>query len=167
MKHQGLVVFARDPPGDSVSVPIDLLPVGVMFFPSLPFMGVVLFPSFVIGNASREGGTLCVPPCLFSPILSLSLLSSPLFHLFFLSFRLSLPYFFFPISFFLPFAHSLPSFHSLCFPSPSPSFSVFFEGTACTVFFRDVRKDATDCNQLFLYCNKEIFYFLNLEFCAF
>ena len=23
---------------------------------------------------------------------------------------------------------------------------------------------ATDCNQLYLYCNKEIFYFLNLEF---
>ena len=40
----------------------------------------------------------------------------------------------------------------------------FFEGTACTVCFRDVRNDTTDCNQLYLYCNKEIFYFLNLEF---
>ena len=57
MKRQGLVVFAGDPPVDSVSVLMDLLPVGVVFFPSLPFMGVVLFPSFVLGNASGEGGT--------------------------------------------------------------------------------------------------------------
>ena len=174
MKGQGLVVLAGDPLGDSVSVPMDLRPVGVVFFPSLPSMGVVLFLSFVLGNASREGGTLFVPLFPFSPLLPLSLLSS----LSSFSHSLFLLFLFFRISFSFPFAHSLPSFPSLS--SPSPSFSVsfplhfsllrfffFFEGTACTVCFQDVRNDATDCNQLYLYCNKEIFYFLNLEFCAF
>ena len=51
-KRQSLVVFARHPHGDSVSVLVDLLPVGVVFFPSLPFMGVVLSSSFVLGDAS-------------------------------------------------------------------------------------------------------------------
>ena len=37
------------------------------------------------------------------------------------------------------------------------------EGIACIVCFRDVRNDTTDCNQLYLYCNKEMFYFLNHE----
>ena len=50
---------------------------GVVFFPSLPSMGVMLFPSFALGNASREGGTFLVPLFPFSPLLSLSLLSSP------------------------------------------------------------------------------------------
>ena len=53
------------------------LPVGVVFFPSFPFMGVMLFPSFVLGNASGESGVLLVPLSPFSPLLSLSLLSSP------------------------------------------------------------------------------------------
>ena len=75
MKRQGLVVFVGDPPGDSVSVPMDLLPVGVVFFPSLPFMGVVLFPSFVLRNTSGEGGTFFVSLFLFSTPLSLPLLS--------------------------------------------------------------------------------------------
>ena len=114
MKRQGWVVFAGDSPGNSVSVPMDLLPMGVVFFPSLPFMGVVLFPIFVVGDASGEGGTFLVSLSLFSPLLSLPLLSSPspsfsvslplfpfpsspIFHLFFLSFRLSLHLF--PFSF--------------------------------------------------------------------
>ena len=44
---------------------------GVVFFPSLPFMGVMLFPNFGLGNASGEGGTLLVPLSLFSILLSL------------------------------------------------------------------------------------------------
>ena len=48
---------------------------GVVFFPSLPFMGVMLFPSFVLGNVSGEGGTFLVLP-LFSILLSLPLPSS-------------------------------------------------------------------------------------------
>ena len=39
-----------------------------------------------------------------------------------------------------------------------------FEGTACTVYFRDVRNDTADCNQLYLYWNKENFTFLAHEF---
>ena len=35
---------------------------GVVFFPSLPFMGVLLFPSFVIENASGGSGALFVKP---------------------------------------------------------------------------------------------------------
>ena len=79
MKLRGLFVFAGDPPRDSVSVPIDLLPVGVLFFRSLPSMGVMLFPSFVLGNVSGEAGTLFVPLFLFSPLLPLLLLFQFLF----------------------------------------------------------------------------------------
>ena len=127
-----------------------------MFFPSFPFVGVMLFPSLVVGNASVEGGTFLVSLSLFFPLVSLSLLSShspsfsvslplfpfpssSLFHLLFLSFRLSLP--FFPSSFL-----SLEGFF-------------FFEGTACTVYLRDVRNETTDCNQLYLYWNKERYFF--------
>ena len=46
---------------------------GVVFFPSLPFMGVMLFPSFVLGNASGGGGTFLVPLSLFYVLLSLPL----------------------------------------------------------------------------------------------
>ena len=69
---------------------------GVVFFPSLPFIGVMLFPSFVLGNASREGGAFLVPPSLIYILLSLPLLSSPspFFHLVFLS-SFSLEGFFF------------------------------------------------------------------------
>ena len=44
MKRQGLVVFAGDPPRDS-GLAFGPLPIGVMFFPSFPFVGVILFPS--------------------------------------------------------------------------------------------------------------------------
>ena len=47
MNRQGLVVFAGDLPRDSGSA-FDFdgpLPVGVVFFPSFPFVGVMLFPS--------------------------------------------------------------------------------------------------------------------------
>ena len=49
MKCQGLVVFAGGPPGDPrLAFGSDgLLPVGVVFFPSSPFMGVMLFPSSI------------------------------------------------------------------------------------------------------------------------
>ena len=49
MKRQGLVVFAGGPPGDpglAFGFNGPLL-VGVVFFPSSPFMGVMLFPSSV------------------------------------------------------------------------------------------------------------------------
>ena len=47
MKHQGLVVFAGGLPRDSGQAfgANGPLPVGVVFFPSSPFMGVMLFPS--------------------------------------------------------------------------------------------------------------------------
>ena len=47
MKLQGLVFFAGGPPRDSGSVfgSDDPLHVGVVFFPSSSFMGVMLFPS--------------------------------------------------------------------------------------------------------------------------
>ena len=103
MKRQGLIVFAGDPTGDSVSVPMDLWHVGVVFFPSLPSMGVVLFPSFMLGNVSGDGGTLFVPLFQFSPLLSLPLLSSPSHSLSFslLSFPFAFLFLSFPHSFFL------------------------------------------------------------------
>ena len=139
---------------------------GVVFFHSLPFMGVMLFPSFVLGNASGEGGTFLMPLSLFSILLSLPLISSlshsPSFSL--LSFLL-----FFHISFSLfPFlSHKLfsslfsssPLFHLfsllflffipfLFFSFPLSLLRVFFffEGSACTVYFRSVLDDTTDCN---------------------
>ena len=58
---------------------------GVVFFPSFPFMGVMLFPSLVLENASGESVVLkeelLVLLSPFSPLLPsllpLSLLSSP------------------------------------------------------------------------------------------
>ena len=92
---------------------------GVVFFPSLPSMGVMFFPSFVLGDGSREGGTLFVPLFPFSPLLPLSLPSSisPSFsHSLFLFFPL------FPHLILLSFPTLLRFFPSLS--SPSPSFSV-------------------------------------------
>ena len=121
MKRQGWVVFAGDPLRDSgTAFGSDCrLLVGVMFFPNFPFVGVMLFPSLVLGNASGEGGTFLVSLSLFSPLLSLSLLSSP-------SFSVSLPLFPFPSSslfhlFLLSFCLSLP-----LFPSSFLSLEVFF-----------------------------------------
>ena len=98
---------------------------GVVLFPSFPFMGVMLFPCFVIENASGESRVLLVPLSPFSPLLSLSFLSSPSLsfsHSLFLSFSVSL---LFPSIF--PFlSHSLFLFLET-FP--------VFEGTACTDFF--------------------------------
>ena len=82
---------------------------GVVFFPSLPFMGVMLFPSFVLGNASGEGGAFLVPLSLFSILLSLSLISSlfrtnsfhPFFLLLLFSTSFSFPFSFLRVFFFL------------------------------------------------------------------
>ena len=40
----------------------ECLHVGVVFFPSLPFMGVMLFPSSLLGNVSREWGLVRPSP---------------------------------------------------------------------------------------------------------
>ena len=63
MKRQRLVIFSGGLPRDSgLAFSSDgPLPMGVVFFPSFPFMGVMLFPSFVPGNAFGEGGLLLVP----------------------------------------------------------------------------------------------------------
>ena len=100
--------------------------VRVVFFPSLPFMGVMLFPNFVLRIASGEGGTLFVPLSLFFLLLSLPLLSSSssfsFSHLFFLPL--------FHISFFLfPFlSHKL---------FPSLSYSLLFH-LLRVFFFREL-----------------------------
>ena len=129
MKRHGSVVFARDLPGDYVSVSIDLLPVGVVFFPSLPFMGVVLSPSFLQGDASGEGGTFLVSLSLFSPLLSsffsfsfiLSSFLSPFLPHLILPFSFPFAFLFlsFPLSFFLYsfFFSSFPSLFPFLFLS--------------------------------------------------
>ena len=136
-----------------------LLLVGVVFFPSLPFMGVMLFPSFALGNASGEGGAPLVPLSPFYVIFSLPLLSSlsssfPLFfHISFFLFPF-LPHKLLPSPFllllfsisFLSFSF-FSSFPSLSFPFPSFFLhEVFFLGTACTKYLGDVRDDTSDCN---------------------
>ena len=133
-----------------------------MFFPSLPFMGVMLFPSFVLGNASGEGGASLALLSLFFFLLLLSFLyllpfflpfsPSPAFSsasLFLLSFYLSPLFFspyhtplylfiFFIFLFFLNSLHPFSSFPLLCLLlilsfSFVPFF--FFEGTACIECF--------------------------------
>ena len=129
------------------------LPVGVVFFLSLPFMGVVLFPSFVLGNAYGEGGTFLMPLSLFSILLSLPFLSYPSPSL---SFSLLFFLLFFPISFSLfPFlSHKLfpslfsssPLFHifhvslflPLLFPPPLSSLEVFFWGELLLLFVSEM-----------------------------
>ena len=148
---------------------------GVVFFPScLPFMGVMLFPSFALGNASGEGGASLVPFSQFSFFLSLPLLSSPspsfsfslppFFIFFHISFSLFpfLPHKLFPslfllllfstsflsFSFLFLFLLSSTYFHLIFLPSflPEALSLFFFEGTACTVCFQDVIVDTNDCN---------------------
>ena len=72
---------------------------GVVFFPSLPFMGVMLFPSFVLGNAFGEGGA---PLASFSP-----------FYVFFFLFSFFFFFIFFSTS---PSSSSLPSAETLFIP---------------------------------------------------
>ena len=119
---------------------------GVVFFPSLPFMGVMLFPSFALGNASGEGGAPLAPFSPFSVFFSLPLLSSPspslssslpsfllFFHIsfsLFLSFRTNschplLLFFYFP-SLFFHFPSSALSFPSPSFLPPSSALSFLF-----------------------------------------
>ena len=135
MKRQGLIVFSRGQPRDSgMAFSSDgPLPVGVVFFPSFLFMGVMLFSSFVLGNASGEGGILLVPLSPFSPLLSS--LSPSLFHSLFLSFSVSLPLFIVPSPFLLIFLFLPLLVRTLFFSLSSFSFLFFFfEGTACTVY---------------------------------
>ena len=92
---------------------IGLLLVGVVFFPSLAFIGVMLFPIFAIGNASGEGSALLVSFSPFSILFSLPLLSSPSpsFLLFFSHLILPFPF---------------PSAQTLSIPfSSSPLFHLF------------------------------------------
>ena len=150
MKRQGLVVFAGGPPRDSRPAfgSDGPLPVGVVFFPSFPFMGVMLFPSPMLGNAPGESGVLLVPLSPFSPLLPsllpLSLLSSP-----------------FPSPF--PLVHTLFSSLSLSL-SLSWDFS-YVEETTCTIYSRDVRDGTADCNQLYLHWNKGNFFFWRMNLC--
>ena len=126
----------------------------------------------VLGNASGEGGVLkeefLVPLSLFSPFFSslssLSLLSSPFpspfpsrSHSLFFSFT---SFFSFSFSFSFLFAVSLP-----LFPSPFLFLEIFsfLERTDCTVHSQDVRDGTANCNQLYLYWNKEQYLFLKHE----
>ena len=118
---------------------------GVVFFPSLPFMGVMLFPSFRLGNAPGEGGaSLALLSLFFIRLLPpLFFLSSSLFFLFLL-----LQFFISFLSFSFP-SFSFPSFclSPLSFASFSCPF-FFFGETAYTVYFQDVGDDVTDRNPI-------------------
>ena len=144
---------------------------GVVFFPCLPFMGVMLFPSFRLGNVPGEGGASFALLSLFFIRLlpPLFFLSSSLFFLSFSIFFLSSSLFFLssflfsiflllfsPIFFlssfsslsFLSFSFLSLSLHFvflLCLLLPSPAFFFFFFcETACTVCFQDVGDDVTN-----------------------
>ena len=119
---------------------------GVVFFPSLPFMGVMLFPSFRLGNAPGGGGAslallslfffiFLIPPLFFLSSF-LSFLSSSLFSLYSSLFSLSSSLFSL-LLFLLFLLHKnlsipfllLQLFHSiflLCLLLPSPAHSLSF-----------------------------------------
>ena len=109
---------------------------GVVFFPSLPFMGVMSFPSFVLRNVSREGGTFLVLLSLFYVLLSLpffsSLSPSPSFFLpsFLLFFHISFSHFLFLLFFHICFSffrtNSFHPFFLLLLFSTLFSFPIFF-----------------------------------------
>ena len=122
---------------------------GVVFFPSLPFMGVMLFPSSWLGNVSREWGLVRPsPPTPHSPffcshlfllfpfffIISFSFVFLFFFFLFqrishFILFFFFLLFFFFQINSFL-FQHT-SHFISLCLPRFHQPFYLPFERVAC------------------------------------
>ena len=109
------------------------LSVGVVFFPSLPFMGVMLFPSFWLGNACGEGGASFA---LLSLFLSLSSSSSSFLPLLFSFLPLFL--YFLP---FLPSHSSSSSASTFFYISISLSFPSFrlsplsFASFSCSLFF--------------------------------
>ena len=150
---------------------------GVVFFPSLPFMGVMLFPSFMLGNAFGEGSGPLALLSLFFFLLLLSfpfflpLSSSPAFssaslfllyafllcpYLFSSFLPITLPFFF--LNSFHPFSSS-PLFHfpfsclllTLSFSFVPLLFFFFFfflrEYLVLSVF-QDVIEDTTDCNRI-------------------
>ena len=119
---------------------------GVVFFPSIPFVGVMLFPSFWLGNTPGEGSAslamlslflvFLLPSFFFSPLLfssSLLFFSSPAFSsasLFLLSVFLLYPYLF--SSFLFSLSHSSCFF----FKTPSiPFLRLLFSTSLFHVFF--------------------------------
>ena len=128
---------------------------GVVLFPSLPFMGVVLFPSSVLGNASGEGNAFLASPSPFFVLLSLP---SPFFLLliFHLFFHISFSLFLFLLHKLLPSLFFFSSFPPVPFLSPSSlppssalsfSFSSFFSFSLSPLpFFFFGGTICTDCN---------------------
>ena len=150
---------------------------GVVFFPSLPFMGVMLFLSFRLGNVFREWGLVrSSPPTPHSPFFFVPIFfsSSPSFFIIsfsfvflFSSFSSSAPailffifFYFFIFNGFL--FQSISHFMFLCLPRFHQPFCLLFEGVACVRYTErvacnvcikgiasyDVTEDTTDCNLL-------------------
>ena len=131
-------------------------------------MGVMLFPSFVLGNASGEGGTFLVPLSLFSILLSLPLLSSlspspsfslPSFLLFF--FTSHSPFFLsFRTNSFHPFFFSYPIFHlSVLFLLFSTSLLFFSLFSSRFLFFLSFRTNSFHPFFLLLLFSTSMFFF--------
>ena len=148
---------------------------GVVFFPSLPFMGVMLFPSSWLGNVFREWGlvrsspptphSLFFVPIFFSSSPSFFIISfSFVFPFFFFFFQRTSHFIFFLFFYFYFFFKStvFSSNTPATFSSSAPAIFCFFEGIACITFVEriacivcidgiapyDVIEDTTDCNLL-------------------
>ena len=139
---------------------------GVVFFPSLPFMGVKLLPRFLLGNAFGGGGASFASHSLFSLYLIPPpfYLSSPLFFfLFFLLPQLShllllLSFFLSPLSlYFFPLFFSPYHTPLFCLSPLSPFFFFFFFLRELLVLsaFQDVIEDTASCNRMQFIRNKE------------
>ena len=127
---------------------------GVVFFHSLPSMGVMLFPSSVLGNAPGENGASLALLSLFLFFFFLLFSSSPLFFFSLSSFPLlsflsSFHYVFLLCPFLLP-SSAFPFFwsSSIYFHLVFLSFSPFFFLVELLVLnvFQDVIEGIIDCN---------------------
>ena len=110
---------------------------GVVFFPSLPFVGVMLFPSFWLGNAPGEDGASLALLSLFLVFLLPSFFFSPLLF--------SSSLFFFSSPAFSSASLFLLSVFLLC--PPFFLFSFLRELLVLSAF-QDVIEDTTDCNRM-------------------
>ena len=134
---------------------------GVVFFPSLPFMGVMLFPSFWLGNAFGGCGASFASHSLFFSLSYsssfLPLLPSFLFSLLSSSTTFSSA----SSSFFLPFFSVPLFFSSFLFSLSHSSFclyplSLFFLREFLVLSaFQDVIEDTASCNRMQFIRNKE------------
>ena len=134
---------------------------GSCVFPSLPFMGVMLFPSFWLGNAFGGGGAFFASHSLFFSLSSSSSFQPLLFSFLFFLLSSSTTFSSTSSSFFLPFSSVPIFFSSFLFSLSHSSFCLsplsffFLRELLVLSAFQDVIEDTSSCNRMQFIRNKE------------